>query len=105
MARHRIVLRLAKLLSADPRAVWEDVDRQIRLDPLAPVTVARDVDRSVVLYLGEHAARYTGVTVVEGEKRTYPFGRLASHVFGQLSEIDARASSSCRPTRATSPAG
>ena len=29
------------------------------------------------------------MTVVEGEKRTYPFGRLASHVFGQLSEIDA----------------
>jgi penicillin-binding protein 2 len=90
MARHRIVLRLAKLIGADPRAVWEDVDRQIRLDPLAPVTVARDVDRSVVLYLGEHAARYTGVTVVEGEKRTYPFGRLASHIFGQLSEIDAK---------------
>jgi penicillin-binding protein 2 len=89
MARHRIVLRLARLLGDDPRAVWEDVDRQIRLDPLAPVTVARDVDRSVVLYLGEHAARYTGVTVVEGEKRTYPFGKLASHVFGQLSEITA----------------
>jgi penicillin-binding protein 2 len=89
MSRHRIILRLAKLLHADPRAVWEDVDRQIRIDPLAPVTVARDVDRSVVLYLGEHAARYTGVTVVEGEKRTYPFGRLASHVFGQLSEITA----------------
>jgi penicillin-binding protein 2 len=89
MARHRIVLRLARLLGDDPRAIWEDVDRQIRLDPLAPVTVARDVDRSVVLYLGEHAAHYTGVTVVEGEKRTYPFGRLAAHVFGQLSEIDA----------------
>jgi penicillin-binding protein 2 len=89
MSRHRIILRLAKLLHEDPRAVWEDVDRQIRIDPLAPVTVARDVDRSVVLYLGEHAARYTGVTVVEGEKRTYPFGRLASHVFGQLSEITA----------------
>jgi penicillin-binding protein 2 len=89
MARHRIILRLARLLGDDPRAVWEDVDRQIRLDPLAPVTVARDVDRSVVLYLGEHAAHYAGVTVVEGEKRTYPFGRLASHVFGQLSEIDA----------------
>jgi penicillin-binding protein 2 len=90
MARHRVVLRLAKLIGADPRAVWEDVDRQIRLDPLAPVTVARDVDRSVVLYLGEHAAHYTGVTVVEGEKRTYPFGRLASHIFGQLSEITSK---------------
>ena len=90
MARHRVVLRLAKLIGADPRAVWENVDRQIRLDPLAPVTVARDVDRSVVLYLGEHAAHYTGVTVVEGEKRTYPFGRLAAHVFGQLSEITAK---------------
>jgi penicillin-binding protein 2 len=89
MDRHRIVLRLASLLGADPRAVWEDVDRQIRLDPLAPVTVARDVDRSVVLYLGEHATRYPGVTIVEGEKRTYPDGRLAAHIFGQLSEIDA----------------
>jgi penicillin-binding protein 2 len=89
MARHRIILRLASLLRADPRAIWEDVDRQIRLDPLAPVTVARDVDRSVVLYLGEHAVRYPGVTVVEGEKRTYPNGRLAAHVFGQLSEITA----------------
>ena len=89
----------------DPRAVWEDVDRQIRLDPLAPVTVARDVDRSVVLYLGEHAAHYPGVTVVEGEKRTYPYGRLASHVFGQLSEITATRAQACRATRATSPAG
>ena len=90
MARHRIILRLASLLRADPRAIWEDVDRQIRLDPLAPVTVARDVDRSVVFYLGEHAAHYPGVTVVDGEKRTYPNGRLAAHVFGQLSEITAR---------------
>jgi penicillin-binding protein 2 len=89
-ARHRIVLRLAKLLAADPRSIWEDVDRQIRLDPLAPVTVARDVDRSVVFYLGEHQARYPGVTVVEGEKRTYTHGRLAAHIFGQLSEITAR---------------
>ena len=60
MARHRIILRLASLLRADPRAIWEDVDRQIRLDPLAPVTVARDVDRSVVLYLGEHARALPG---------------------------------------------
>ena len=30
------------------------------------------------------------MTVVEGEKRTYPYGRLASHVFGQLSEITAK---------------
>ncbi|HEY1480677.1 MAG TPA: penicillin-binding protein 2 [Gaiellales bacterium] len=90
MARHRIILRLAKLLNADPRAIWEDVDRQVRLDPLAPVTVARDVDRSIVFYLGEHEALYPGVTVVEGEKRTYPNGRLAAHVFGQLSEINAK---------------
>jgi penicillin-binding protein 2 len=89
-SRHRIIERLASLLRADPRAIWEDVDRQIRLDPLAPVTVARDVDRSVVFYLGEHEARYPGVTVVEGEKRTYPNGKLAAHIFGQLSEIDAR---------------
>jgi penicillin-binding protein 2 len=89
-ARHRIIERLAALLRADPRAIWEDVDRQIRLDPLAPVTIARDVDRSVVFYLGEHEARYPGVTVVEGEKRTYPNGKLAAHIFGQLSEIDAR---------------
>ena len=69
------------------------------------MTVARDVDRSVVLYLGEHAARYTGVTVVEGEKRTYPYGRLAAHVFGQLSEITAHGARASRATRATRPAG
>jgi penicillin-binding protein 2 len=86
-SRHRIIERLARLLRSDPRAMWEDVDRQIRLDPLAPVTVARDIDRSIVFYLGEHEARYPGVTVVEGEKRTYPNGKLAAHVFGQLSEI------------------
>ena len=39
--RHRLLLRVANMLELEPRPLWERVDRQLRMDPVAPVTLAR----------------------------------------------------------------
>jgi penicillin-binding protein 2 len=42
--RHRLLLRVAHMLDLEPRPLWERVDRQLRMDPVAPVTLATDID-------------------------------------------------------------
>ena len=44
--RHRLLLRVAAMLDLEPRPLWERVDRQLRKDPVAPVTLATDIDLS-----------------------------------------------------------
>ncbi len=45
-------------------------------------TVAVDVSRRVVAYIGEHADLFEGVSVEERSQRHYPKGDLAAHVLG-----------------------
>jgi len=48
----------------------------------SPHTVATDVSRRVVAYLGEHPDLFDGVSVEQRAKRLYPNGSLAAHVLG-----------------------
>ena len=45
-------------------------------------TIAADVSRRVVAYLGAHPATFPGVSVEERTERSYPYGSLAAHVVG-----------------------
>jgi penicillin-binding protein 2 len=45
-------------------------------------TVARDVSRRVVAYIGEHPNLFEGVTVEERTVRHYPRGHVCAHVVG-----------------------
>ena len=45
-------------------------------------TIAADVSRRVVAYLGAHPGTFKGVSVDERTERSYPHGSLAAHVVG-----------------------
>lgn len=50
-------------------------------------TVASDVSRRVVAYIGEHPYLFEGITVQERSARSYPYGRLAAHVVGYTGTV------------------
>lgn len=52
-------------------------------------TVATDVSRRVVAYLGEHPAAFSGVSVQQRSQRSYPQGTLAAHVVGYTGTVTA----------------
>lgn len=52
-------------------------------------TVATDVSRRVVAYLGEHPAAFSGVSVQLRSQRSYPQGTLAAHVVGYTGTVTA----------------
>lgn len=52
-------------------------------------TVAVDVSRRVVAYIGEHPAVFGGVSVEARSERSYPYGSLAAHVVGYTGTVTA----------------
>ena len=85
--RHRLLLRVANMLELEPRPLWERVDRQLRMDPVAPVTLARDIDVKMKWYLQENPEIFRGLSVAQVPLRYYPYRTLGAHIYGQLSEI------------------
>ncbi|MDX6620137.1 MAG: penicillin-binding protein 2 [Gaiellales bacterium] len=85
--RHALLLRVAGMLNLEPRPLWERVDRQLRQDPVAPVTLATDIDVKLKWYLQENPATFRGLSVSQVPLRYYPYRTLGAHIYGQLSEI------------------
>ncbi len=52
-------------------------------------TVAVDVSRRVVAYIGEHPYVFSDVSVEERTQRNYPQGNLASHVLGYVGTVNS----------------
>lgn len=50
-------------------------------------TVASDVSRRVVAFIGEHPYLFEGIWVEERSARSYPYGRLAAHVVGYTGTV------------------
>ena len=89
--RHRLLLRVAKMLDLPPRPLWERVDRQLRMDPVAPVTLATDIDVKLKWYLQENPTIFHGLSVAQVPLRFYPYRTLGAHIYGQLSRDRAQA--------------
>ena len=85
--RHQLLLRVAKMLDLEPRPLWERVDRRLRMDPVAPVTLATDIDVELKWYLQENPSIFRGLSVAQVPLRYYPYRTLGAHIYGQLSEI------------------
>ena len=86
--RHRLLLRVAQMLDLEPRPLWERVDRQLRQDPVAPVTLATDIDLKLKWYLQENPSIFRGPLAWRRCRcASIPYRTLGAHVYGQLSEI------------------
>jgi penicillin-binding protein 2 len=61
-----------------------------RYSPFTPFPVARDVDRSKIIYVREHQEEFPGVEAKAVAERTYPYGTLAAHLIGYVGQINDR---------------
>ena len=57
------------------------------MDPVAPVTLATDIDVQLKWYLQENPSIFRGLSVAQVPLRYYPYRTLGAHIYGQLSEI------------------
>jgi len=79
--------KLSKILNTDPN-VLEKRFQEGYGSPGAPVSVARRVPVKKALAVEEEKGGAGGIIVHAYPVRYYPFGSMASHVLGYLSEID-----------------
>ena len=51
------------------------------------IPLARDVEDELLIFIGERAGRYPGVSVDQDVVRSYPFGQNAAHILGYVGSI------------------
>jgi penicillin-binding protein 2 len=76
---------LARILKLDKKAILERLRRAS--NPFRPVVLKRNVGMPTVTFLLEREEEFPGVVIIAQPVRTYPYGRLASHVLGHLGEV------------------
>jgi penicillin-binding protein 2 len=84
--RVRELRRLARVVGI-PLSQLAAAIRKGRSDPLTPVTVKTGVGELRVDYLSERKEDFPGVRVASTFLRAYPWGSLAAHVLGYVTEI------------------
>ena len=86
--RHQLLLRVAHMLDLEPRPLWERVDRQLRMDPVAPVTLAHRHRRAAqVVPAGEPGRSSTASRWRRCRCATTPTARSARTSTGSSREI------------------
>jgi penicillin-binding protein 2 len=85
--RYRMLQRLSRILNVPATKMAAEVDKRRELDPLTPVIVKESVAEDKVRYLSEREREFPGVSVVEMNLRSYPYGAAAAHVLGHVGEI------------------
>jgi penicillin-binding protein 2 len=79
--------RLTPFLTLDSAAV-DRIVRRYQRDPYNPVTVEHDVGFETLSAIEERRIMFPGLVVQAEPKRTYPFGAVAAHAVGYVSEIN-----------------
>jgi penicillin-binding protein 2 len=66
----------------------EDIEAAVRREsPFRPVRIKKDIDRDTLATLLTNKLDLPGITVSIEPRRSYPYGSLASHLFGHIGEI------------------
>lgn len=76
---------LARILKLNKKAILERLGRAS--NPFRPVVLKKNVGMSTVTFLLEREEEFPGVVIIAQPVRTYPHGRLASHLLGHLGEV------------------
>jgi penicillin-binding protein 2 len=88
-AREAMILRLSRVLGMRPKVVRAKVAKQLKNDPLTPVTISSDVGDRRAAFLLEHQTEFPGVQITETYLRRYEQGGIAAQILGYESEITA----------------
>ncbi len=78
---------LGRVLKKDPAALARQYKLR-RLTPFAPVILAEDVPKDIVVKIQEDRLLYPGLVVEEGFERFYPFEKDGAHVLGYVGKIN-----------------
>ena len=85
--REELFLKLARVLGKDPSELRRTYTNNF-LSPSLPVVAASKIELKKAIALEEIKSDLGGFTIQQRPLRDYPYGRLACHVLGYLSEID-----------------
>jgi penicillin-binding protein 2 len=85
--RARVFRRLSAVLDIPAAELQSTFRRQLRADPLKPVTLAEDVSSDVVMYLSERIREFPGLNIVSTYLRDYPRGGLAPQLIGHVGAV------------------
>ena len=85
--RAELYRRLGKLLDMRPRRIQRRIDAQFKELPFSKATVKQDVERPIVMYIGERKEDFRGVDVEPVFLREYPHGEVGAHLFGYVGEV------------------
>ncbi|MDP1809193.1 MAG: penicillin-binding protein 2, partial [Actinomycetota bacterium] len=82
----KLVARLSRLLGMSVGEIDKQV-RSVKINPIEPRVIKRDVPKEVMAYIEEHDADFVGVELKVEAIRDYPNGGLAAHIVGYLGEL------------------
>ena len=83
-----VVGRLAAVLGIAPSAIATDLVDS-KNNKYEPVTILADAPMQDVLYIGEHASEFPGVTTTATSQRSYPQGVVGAQVVGNVGTMTA----------------
>jgi len=83
-----VISRLAALLGTTSQAINGDLaNNQFSL--YEPVPIVQNASLSDILYIGEHAAEFPGVSISSGTQRTHPYGSTGAQMLGYVRQINS----------------
>lgn len=80
----KLVRNVSAVIDSKPGDIETAVRRE---SPFRPVRIKKDIDRDTLAGLLTNKLDLPGITVSIEPKRSYPYGSLASHIFGHIGEI------------------
>ncbi|MGD0379326.1 MAG: penicillin-binding protein 2 [Acidimicrobiales bacterium] len=83
-----VVGQLAALLGMTPAQIEADL-ANVQYSLYKPVPILENAPLSDVLYIGEHASMFPGVSTVADTNRTYPLGQTGVQMLGYVGQITA----------------
>ncbi|MGK2959229.1 MAG: penicillin-binding protein 2 [Acidimicrobiales bacterium] len=83
-----VIANLARLVGMTVEEVNKGIASQ-RIGPFTPVPIAEDVSEDLLVQVRERQQEFPGVLAKRVAIRSYPEGRLASHVLGYVGEINS----------------
>lgn len=81
------LMKIAYFLNSDLETL-KGRFRNNYVSPSIPVTIAENIDLKKIIALEELKTDFPSIIIYQHPVRHYPYGRLACHVIGYLSEID-----------------
>lgn len=82
-----VVRNVSSLMGSSPK----DIEAIVKRDsPFVPVRIKKDVDRDTLAALLTNKLDLPGITVSIEPRRSYPYGTLGAHLFGNIGEISEK---------------